>query len=106
MKQHVFSIFDTASALYSRPFFEQSDATAQRQFMDIATDEEHPVGRHPKDYALMRVGTWNDVTGKLEDSVNECVCTGLEAVAHSKQYDGQAQLGVDPTLPYGGNQAN
>ncbi len=84
MKLNIYSIYDTASGLYSRPFFCQSDGEAQRSFQDLATDAEHPVGKHPEDYSLFRLGIFSDLTGDFTDEKNECLCTGLETVAQSR----------------------
>jgi len=92
MKLNAYSIFDTASGLYSRPFFGQSDGEAKRSLQDISTDAEHPVGKHPEDYSLHRMGTWDDTTGTFHNEENECLCTALELVALSRTVNKPAQL--------------
>ncbi len=84
MKLNIYSIYDTASGLYSRPFFCQSDGEALRSFQDLATDAEHPVGKHAEDYSLFRLGIFSDNNGSFTDEKNECLNTGLEAVAQSR----------------------
>jgi len=84
MKLNTYSIYDTASALYSRPFFTQSDGEAIRSFSDICQDAEHPIGKHPECYTLVRIGMFDDATGKFSDELNESLKTGLEAIAQSK----------------------
>lgn len=84
MKQNIYSIYDTASGLYSRPFFTKSDAEAVRSFSDIATDAEHPIGAHPEDYTLFRLGTFDDVCGELHNEANESLATALELVSKSR----------------------
>ena len=89
MKLNVYSIFDTASGLYSRPFFSQSDPESMRSFADIAVDKTHPIGKHPGDYALYRIGIFDDTKGKLHNEENECLVTALEAVAGDRQNNPQ-----------------
>ncbi len=84
MKLNIYSIFDTASGLYSRPFFTQSDAEAVRSFGDIAKDAEHPVGSHPEDYTLFRIGTFDDSTALINNEANESLCTALERIAQGR----------------------
>lgn len=84
MKHNMYAIFDQASGLYSQPSYEQSDETAKRSFGNIAQDAEHPIGKHPKDYTLFRVGLFDDRTGRMNDEVNESLCTALESLAGSK----------------------
>jgi len=85
MKLNIYSIFDTASGLYSRPYFGQSDGEAKRSFMDIATDKDHPIGKHPKDYTLLRIGMFDDATGDITNELNESLCTALEQIAVSEK---------------------
>lgn len=81
MKLNVYSIFDTAAGTYMRPFFLQSDGQATRAFTDIATDADHEIGKHPEDYSLHRIGIFDDQKGKLIHEDKECLATGLEVVA-------------------------
>mgnify|MGYP000326738420 CR=1 FL=1 len=87
MKLNIYSIYDTAAAAYMRPFFLQSDAQAKRAFSDIATDAEHAVGQHPEDYFLVRIGVFDDATGKLVPEDVESLATGLEMVAAARNVD-------------------
>ncbi len=84
MKQNIYSIFDTASGLYSRPFFSTSDALAKRDFGNIATDAEHPIGMHPEDYTLFRLGVFDDNRGELHNEPNESIATALECVSSAR----------------------
>lgn len=81
MKINVYTIFDTASGAYMRPFFAQSDGQALRSFKDIANDTEHEIGRHPEDYSLHRIGVYDDNKGALTPEDNECLATALEMVS-------------------------
>lgn len=85
MKLNAYTIYDVASGVYMRPFFSQADGQAIRGFNDIALDMNHEVGKHPEDYTLYRVGSFNDTTGKLEGEQLEKLTTGLEAVHTSRQ---------------------
>ncbi len=84
MKLNAYTIFDTASGLYMRPFFNTSDGAAIRAFSDIATDAEHEVGKHPEDYSLFRIGIYDDNTARFSAETRECLSTGLELVAASR----------------------
>lgn len=81
MKMNIYSIYDTASGLYSRPFFCQSDQEALRSFSDISTDAEHPIGKHPEDYSLFRIGIFNDSNGNLQNEDNDNLAQALELVS-------------------------
>ncbi len=84
MKLNIYTIFDTASGLYLRPLFAQSDGLAMRSFEDAAMNAETEVGQHPEDYSLNRIGIFDDTNGTLTNEPNSCLITGLEAVAKAR----------------------
>lgn len=84
MKTFVYSIYDVQSATYLHPLFCKQDGEASRVFHDLCHDENHPCGKHPADYTLVRIGTWNDADGKLTgDSVPEKIVSGLEILGEN-----------------------
>lgn len=84
MRLNVYTIYDTAAGAYMRPFYAQSDAQAIRVFGDLSVAADHDVGRHPEDYSLFRVATFDDNTGVFHPEDRECLITGLEAVSRSR----------------------
>ncbi len=84
MNLNIYTIYDTAAAAYMRPFFLQSDGQAKRMFNDIANDADHDIGKHPEDYTLMFLGTFNDQTAKIHPENPQCLATALECVAAAK----------------------
>jgi hypothetical protein len=60
MMLKIFSVYDSKSATFARPFFDVSLGSALRSFADIAKDKSHPIGVHPEDYSLFQLGEWND----------------------------------------------
>ncbi len=65
MKLMVFTIFDSKNQSHCRPIMQPSSGGMLRSFADLANDKQHPIGQHPEDYALYRVGEWDDETGKM-----------------------------------------
>ncbi len=103
MKLINYSIYDTASGLYSRPFFCQSDGEARRLFVDLVQDADHPIGKHPEDYSLFRTGQFDDTNAVFRNEENECLQTGLEAVAQTRNVNQLKQVDlVDDIEKYGG----
>lgn len=84
MRLVAYTVFDTASGVYQRPFFMHADGEARRIFADLCADAEHPVGKHPEDYSLFRIGMYDDNKGVLSAETLECLCTGLEMVAQAR----------------------
>ena len=91
MRHFVYSIYDSASGIYMRPFVAATDQMASRSFTDIANDANHEIGRHPEDYTLFRLGLFDDNTGTIEPEAPTKVINALEAIAASQKVDG-AQL--------------
>ncbi len=81
MKTTLYAIYDTAAAVYMKPWTCLTDAQAQREFGDILDMKDHPIAQHPEHYFLCRVGTWNDATAAIENLPTETIITGLEALA-------------------------
>jgi hypothetical protein len=86
-KKNLYAVIDTASGIYDGPIPGVADAHMIRSFCDMAIDAEHPIGKHPEHFALIKVGIWNDGTGEVEDIQNTTMITGLEAVAASRSPD-------------------
>lgn len=65
MMLNCYSLFDVKALIYNAPFFQHNDAVAKRMVSDLVTDMNTSVGRHPADYILYCVGTYNDQNGQL-----------------------------------------
>lgn len=60
-----FSIFDVKSEVYARPFFMVANGEAVRAFSDLANDAATTVGKHPGDFKLVLIGSFDDAKGEL-----------------------------------------
>ena len=77
------AVFDRASGVYDGPIPVKQLAQAIRQFKDMARNEQSPIAKHPEDYTLMHVGTWNDSEGVVESKIPVKLMNGGEALAES-----------------------
>ncbi len=102
MKVQLYGIFDTAAGIYQKPFFGQSDGEVKRSFMDVAVDKECPIGKHPEDYSLYRLGTFDDNSGTLLNEDNECLMTAHEAIAASRKTNGEESFPFNTSKEIGG----
>ncbi len=84
MKLFVFGIFDTVSGVYDRPVVARSEGEMVRSFKDIASDADHPIGKHPEHFKLFRTGTYDDNTGVIEPEVPVCIASAHELVAQAR----------------------
>lgn len=73
MKTIICSIYDKATEAYMRPFQAQSQGQAVRMFEDLVTQPDHELAKHPEDYALFQVGTFDDTIGELAAIEPKCL---------------------------------
>ena len=66
MQQQMYSIYDSVQEIYHQPHFMINEAAALRQFADMANDEQSNVNKHPTDYSLWHVGSYEDTTATIE----------------------------------------
>lgn len=69
MKLQMFSLYDTKAEMYSKPFHAVNPAVAERIATSMASDPNSDVSRHPTDYKLYFMGTFDDETGITESYV-------------------------------------
>lgn len=63
MIKRVFGIFDIKAETYLNPFFESTTGQATRAFSDAVNSRDHPFGRHPNDFSLRELGTFDTDSG-------------------------------------------
>lgn len=54
------SVKDTAVGAFMQPFFAKSVGEAKRSFRDACGDPKMEFSRHPEDYTLWLLGSWDD----------------------------------------------
>ncbi|WNK12512.1 MAG: nonstructural protein [Microvirus sp.] len=62
---HAYTVYDRKALQYHAPWFAVTDGAAVRSFADLANDPSTTVGRHPGDYVLYRLGSYDDAAGLL-----------------------------------------
>lgn len=65
MKLNIFSIYDEKAKAHNTPFFQAHIGQAIRHFQDLSTNTETTINKHPSDYSLYHVGTWDDNNATL-----------------------------------------
>ncbi len=66
MLLRAFTVYDSKVDAYLRPFFLQTPAEAIRSFKDTVNDQQSTISKHPEDYTLFEIGTFDESTGVLE----------------------------------------
>lgn len=67
MKFQIFTIHDSKAQAFLSPFVMQNAEMAQRTFIECANDKTHMFCKHPTDFTLFQIGTFDDETGDVEN---------------------------------------
>ena len=65
MIKKVFTVYDDKSEAYLQPFFLDTVGQARRAITDCVNDVNHQFCKHPSDYTLFELGTFDDSTGEF-----------------------------------------
>lgn len=63
---HVFSVYDSKAGFFGVPFLQPSVGQAVRMMQDACADPNTTISRHPGDFTLFKLGTWDDTTARFE----------------------------------------
>lgn len=63
MQINVFSVYDSKAEFYGTPFFMPTVNSAIRAFSDLANDRSTTIFKHPGDFTLFHIGTFDDRQG-------------------------------------------
>ncbi len=81
MKHKLFSIFDVKAQAYLPPFCLPERGMAIRVFGDCVNSSDHQFGKHPGDYTLFELGSFDDSVCVVSCSPSAMkVVNGLEVV--------------------------
>jgi len=58
----MFTVYDSKAEAYMQPFFAKSTGEALRSFSDTCQDKNHIFAKHPEDFTLFELGTWDEQT--------------------------------------------
>ncbi|AXH78146.1 MAG: nonstructural protein [Microviridae sp.] len=82
MVLNAYSIYDVKAANYRTPFFCSTNGMATRMFSDLAADQQSIVFKHPDDFKLYFIGTFDDYSGELDRvNVPEFLATASDFMA-------------------------
>lgn len=76
MKMEVIAIKDRALDAYMRPFYAQTIGQAIRMFQDEIKRPDGEMAKHPDDYDLYHLGTWDDQDGTTTQQTPKQIAIG------------------------------
>lgn len=72
MVKNLYSVLDSKSQAFGNPFTSVNHNTAIRDFSTAANDSNTLIGKHPTDFILYCIGSFDDFTGSI------CPCNPIE----------------------------
>lgn len=69
MKLNVYSVHDRKAAVFARPFIAPNDGMALRSYAAAKMDPTTELSKFPEDFALYRLGSFDDESGELSPVV-------------------------------------
>jgi len=80
MINEMFTIYDGKAEAYLPPFFLHQIAMASRVFSDCINSKDHQFSKHPEDYTLFHIGSFDDNTAKITSFTAVSLGNGVELV--------------------------
>lgn len=65
MIHQMVAVFDVKTGSYARPIAVPADGAAVRSFQDAVNDAGTEYNKHPEDYAMFNIGTYDDISGEI-----------------------------------------
>jgi len=66
MLQKIFAIYDSKAESFTNPVYLNSTGLAVRTFSDSVQDPESQFAKHPADYTLFELGTYDDNSAEFK----------------------------------------
>ncbi len=85
MLQRIFTIHDRKAGAYFPPFYLPQVGQAVRTFADCVNDINHEFSKHPEDYTLFAIGTFDDNTAIAITKPPESLGNGVDFVQETPQ---------------------
>lgn len=99
MKLLIFTVYDIKAAAYLPPFYLNTSGQALRSFIDTVNDPAHHFNKHPEDYLLYKLGTFDDGdAGFIVLDVPELLAKAIECIEN--------QASVNATQEFMGHPVN
>lgn len=92
----IFTIYDEKAKAYLAPFFLPTTGMAVRTFTDMINNPECAFYKHPEDYTIFKIGTFDDSLGLL---LVELKPTSLHNGVTLKNIDQEADHEISDETP-------
>lgn len=73
-----YTVHDVKAETFLPPFFVPSKGLAIRAFEDCINSKDHHFGKHPADYTLFEIGSFDTDTGEFSPDIMKSIGNGVE----------------------------
>jgi len=91
MIKQIFSIYDQKAEAFYQPFFFDTIGQAKRIIHDFVKTEDHAFNKHPADYTLFSLGTFDDNNGEI-DHTKQIICSLVELKLPEEQLEPKMEI--------------
>jgi len=101
MKHLLFTVHDVKAEIFLPPFFVPTIGIATRAFKDCVNSAEHVFGKHPADYTLFSLGSFDDQDATIDWESKKSLGNGVEFIdsnhVHTvKEFRDAAHTSIQP----------
>jgi len=85
--QNLFTVYDAKAEAYLQTFQLPTTAMAVRVFAECCNSKDHQFGKHPSDYTLFHLGTFDELNGGINSHAPKSLGNAVEFVKNDKHND-------------------
>lgn len=95
----VYAVFDSKAEAFGTPMFLLTKGMALRGFSDACADPASPMAKHPEDYVLHQIGTYEQNSGKLSPLPQPLFVVAASSICSLLRPEPGSAAPVQPALP-------
>lgn len=80
MIHKMYTVFDTKAEIYLPPIYYKATGEALRAFSDTVNSSDHAFHKHPEDYCLFEIGTYDDQNAGIETITPKSLGLAIEYI--------------------------
>lgn len=69
-EMQIYAVYDKKSVAFAPPFYYHQKGQALRAFEDAVNDPQSPLNKHPEDFQMFHLGSWNENLGIISPLPN------------------------------------
>lgn len=96
---YLYSIYDSCTGTYNTPFIMDNDNSALRTFSDYCLIPDTTLAKHPEDFSLYCLGSYNKKTGNVQSEFKPRLLAKAITFAYSAKLKSNKSSVGTPEIP-------